>query len=157
MSCSSSGVIVVSLRPWLIFPPFEFLGRGRRSTSRIREKSVRPSVARSERRGPSVRPCVCLSFSREAAATERARVESATTTSTRACANLAPRTTNRGLESGLARHPCWQMLKSGATSEKLPSYHPLSTATLGKEETAPRDIYRVAQSAEGSSGKALWV
>lgn len=87
----------------------------------------------------SVRVSVCPSRGRRQPPNEP-RVESATTTSTRACANLAPRTTNRGLESGLARHPCWQMLKSGATSEKLPSYHPLSTATLGKRKLR-RAIY----------------
>lgn len=91
-SCSSSGVIVAplvllaSVSPLFSAAEFNSLVGLGEITRGLQDKQTDPSVDGNE-------------------ATARERETARVRASLRACANLAPRTTNRGLESGLVRHP----------------------------------------------------
>lgn len=89
----------------------------------------------------------------EAAATSTST--SAAATSLRACATLAPRTTNRGLESGLACHPylChWRAAPRALPTEKLPLWIRIRFV---REDCATPAMYRVTQSVKALQARSI--
>lgn len=144
VSCSSSGMVVS--RPWL---NLLFSNSDERTTFvSTRQTGSTSSAARVERR------FVRLSFSRVAAATSTST--SGATTSTRACANLAPRTTNRGLELGACLPPLLVNAEERRHERETTPSFPFSV-TWGKRKLrrAVPAIYRMARSAKILQGSSL--
>lgn len=131
--------------PFLAQSPLLKLGR---ANDVCLDETDRPSAARVERR------FVRLSFSREVAATSTST--SGATTSTRACANLAPRTTNRGLELGACLPPLLVNAEERRHERETTPSFPFS-ATWGKRKLrrAAPAIYRMARSAKILQGSSL--